>query len=446
MICGFIVIFLTFIPFSSAFSDSVKRAFENFSSFTMLGSGGRSFGNGSANLAQSDDCYGGSWNPAPLAILEQMQIAVDGQSTHRMENLNFGGSPDTNGFQTVSQFDMKFIGFAKPIKMFNHFMCVSVFYQKMVDLNRKWNISFLEQNNEKNINTIIDYQSEGDISSFSMAYALLLKDHFCFGLTLNFYHNSIAGSGWSQTTFIRDVGHISDVEHDSKEFIDQSYLLQDQYSFKGVNLNIGFLWKEVFQSNLNVAFLVKTPFNADLHFERRDSGYGRENTIIESENLTLKMPLSFGVGFAYKFSSFMIALDLYKKQWEDFVLIDESGKKTSPITGNPIETSPIPSTFNYQLGIGYYGMKANQYLFPIRCGLFYEESPAENSKDKYWGGSMGFGITPGSENFIRNHYSIDIAYQYRFGNNVNKSILSELNFSEDIQEHSLNVSFIYYFL
>jgi len=54
----------------------------------------------------------------------------------------------------------------------------------------------------------------------------------------------------------------------------------------------------------------------------------------------------------------------------------------------------------------------------------------------YLGFSLGSGISVG-------RYIFDIAYQYRFGNDVGKSILK--NFTQDIDEHMVYLSLIVHF-
>ena len=52
--------------------------------------------------------------------------------------------------------------------------------------------------------------------------------------------------------------------------------------------------------------------------------------------------------------------------------------------------------------------------------------------------SVGTGIGIG-------RFIFDIAYQYRFGKDVGKSILPDLNFSQDVDEHTVYASIIIHF-
>jgi len=142
---------------------------------------------------------------------------------------------------------------------------------------------------------------------------------------------------------------------------------------------------------------------------------------------------------AYRFSDNLTAsLDLYRTEWDDFELKDSEGNKTSPISGLPSSESDVDPTYQVRMGAEYVFTQLEKYAIPLRGGLFYDPAPAEGSPDDYYGFSLGSGIT--SERF-----SFDIAYQYRFGNNVGDSILQNLDFSQDVKEHTVYSSIIFYF-
>ena len=98
------------------------------------------------------------------------------------------------------------------------------------------------------------------------------------------------------------------------------------------------------------------------------------------------------------------------------------------------------------LGLVYNGFHKNQYQFPLSFGLFFDPAPAINGQDDYYGLTIGSGVM--KKNSLKTNkynFSIDFAYQYRFGNNINQSILKHWRFSQDIHEHTFDVTFIKYF-
>ena len=150
------------------------------------------------------------------------------------------------------------------------------------------------------------------------------------------------------------------------------------------------------------------------------------------------MPKSYGIGLAYRFSDNLTAsLDLYRTEWDDFELKDSEGNKTSPISGKPSSESDVDPTYQVRMGAEYLFIQP-KYVIPLRGGLFYDPAPAEGSPDDYYGFSVGSGISIG-------RFIFDIAYQYRFGNNVGESILPDRDLSQDVKEHTVYSSIIIHF-
>jgi len=97
----------------------------------------------------------------------------------------------------------------------------------------------------------------------------------------------------------------------------------------------------------------------------------------------------------------------------------------------------IDPTHQVRMGAEYLFITPN-YVIPLRGGIFYDPAPAEGSPDDFYGLSLGSGIAKG-------RFIFDIAYQYRFGNDVGTSIMKNLNFSQDVDEHTIYSSVIIHF-
>ena len=200
-------------------------------------------------------------------------------------------------------------------------------------------------------------------------------------------------------------------------------------------------------SKLNFGAVFKTPFTADIKQKSSfsssikfpdvptaDSSFSSRST----EHEDLDMPMSYGIGLAYRFSDNLTAsLDLYRTEWDDFELKDSEGNKISPISGLPSSESDVDPTYQVRMGAEYLFIQP-KYVIPLRGGLFYDPAPAEGSPDNFYGFSLGSGIAGG-------RFAFDIAYQYRFGNNVGESILQNLDFSQDVKEHTVYSSIIVHF-
>ncbi|MBW2176425.1 MAG: hypothetical protein JRH03_05635, partial [Deltaproteobacteria bacterium] len=148
---------------------------------------------------------------------------------------------------------------------------------------------------------------------------------------------------------------------------------------------------------------------------------------------------SYGIGVAYRFSdSFTVSFDIYRTEWEDYTLTTEDGKKISPITGDLADEADISPTHQVRTGAEYLHI-ATAYVIPFRAGIFYDPAPADGGSDDFYGFSCGTGFAKGKVLF-------DIAYQYRYGEDVAEYILEEFDFSQDLREHTIYASIIYHFL
>lgn len=437
----FILSFLLMICMGAvnfAFAQQLERV-EIPSSFNPVGSGARALAMGGAFIAVADDATSASWNPGGLIQLETPEISAVGAFFHRTEDNNVGANPEASGKQSVSQNRINYFSAAYPFSLFNHNMIISLNYQNLFDFSREWRFPFIQQSEGFSVSQDIGYRQKGSLSAIGLAYCLQITPNISSGLTLNFWEDGLYDNQWEQKTYQHGtgsyVGFPFTVESDS----------YDRYSFSGFNINLGLLWN--LNSKLTLGAVLKTPFKADLTHEfTYDSsmtfpGVPAANSTISiasTEHENLDMPMSYGIGLAYRLSDeFTASLDIYRTEWDDFILRDADGRETSPITGRPINESNIAATHQVRTGAEYLIIKSD-YVIPLRAGLFYDPAPAEGSPYNYFGFSLGSGIAYG-------RFIFDIAYQYRFGNNVGTSILKNLNFSQDVKEHTVYSSLIIHF-
>jgi long-subunit fatty acid transport protein len=414
------------------------------SSWNPVGSGARALGMGGAFIAVADDATASSWNPGGLIQLEHPEISIVGSYFHRIEDNTFGTNPEASGVQTVSFRDLNYLSVATPFLLFNRNMIVALTYQNLFDFNRDWDFSLFQTEGSSYLDRKIHFRHKGNLSAMGFSYSVDLSTKFSFGLTLNFWEDWLGNHGWEETTLESFTGKIEVPElpppFNSFDVTKESVEKRD-YSFSGFNTNIGFLWRVT--ANMTLGGVVKTPFTADLNITTTKYGFYKFGDDTESltspspEDLDLEMPISYGIGLSYRFSdAFTISADIYRTEWQDFVLKRTSGE-TSPITGLSIGESDINPTTQIRLGFEYLFIRS-QYLVPLRGGAFYDPAPAIGSPDDYYGISLGSG-------FARGRFIFDIAYQFRWGNNVGDSINREFDFSMDVEEHTVYSSVIIHF-
>jgi long-subunit fatty acid transport protein len=423
---------------SSVFAQALQRI-EVPSSLNPVGSGARALGMGGAFIAVADDATAASWNPGGLIQLETPEVSVVGAYFNRAEDNTFGNNPEASGEQSVSEKRINYLSAAYPFTFWGHNMITSVNYQNLYDFTREWNFPLMQASGNLSLHQDIDYTQGGSLSALGIAYCVQITPEFSFGLTLNFWKDGLYPNEWEQNTFQSGSGiYVGD----PFIFESKSY---DKYSFSGFNVNLGILWHV--NSKVTIGAVVKTPFEADLRHESTFNSFihypgvpaaDSTTSIASAEDETLDMPMSFGIGFAYRFSDkFTASIDIYRTEWGEYVLTDSNGNRTSPISGKSSSDSDIDPTHQVRIGAEYLLIKPH-YVIPLRGGIFYDPAPAEGSPDDFYGLSLGSGIA-------YRQCIFDIAYQYRFGNNVGTSIMQNLDFSQGVDEHTVYSSVIIHF-
>ncbi len=420
--------------------DVIERI-EIPSSFNPVGSGARALGMGSAFIAVADDATAASWNPGGLIQLGRPEVSVVGEFFHRDEDNHFGANPEASGGQSVKDANINYFSISHPFSLFKRNMIVSLNYQHLFDFNREWGFSFLERSERLSQLRDFDYSQKGNLHAIGLAYCIQATPSLSFGFTLNFWEDWLKENYWEQTRQQKIKG----IDHLENALFTHEIDSRSRYSFSGFNLNMGLLWTA--NDWLTLGAVLKTPFTADLRHEAwteyvsRYPTYESAGSDTSSDNETLDMPISYGIGVAYRLSDRLtLSADVYRTEWQDFLLQDAEGRRTCPISDRPVEESDVDPTHQVRVGAEYlfYDPATSKYVIPIRCGIFYDPAPAEGSPDDFYGFSLGTGIVVG-------RFVFDIAYQYRHGDDVGGYILQNREFSQDVKEHTLYSSVIIHF-
>jgi long-subunit fatty acid transport protein len=406
------------------------------SSPNPVGSGARALGMGGAFIAVADDATAASWNPGGLVQIERPEISAVGEGFHRKENNTFAEHSEASGTQTVSGAWLNYLSAVYPFTLFSRNMVVSLNYQHLYDFSREWNLNFSGEKLRQTYN----YEADGGLYAWGIAYAVQIIPQLSFGITFNIWQDGIYQNGWEAVATTE-----ASVNPFGNRWLEFETVQKDRYSFSGFNVNIGLLWNITDQLTLGAVF--KSPFTADLEHEytfqsiATDSLRPRKKfrtTDSRTMDEELDMPMSYGIGLAYRFSDrFTISGDIYRTEWDDFIHTDADGKRTSPITKGSVRDADIDPTTQVRLGAEYLFIKPN-YTIPVRAGLFYDPAPAQGSPDDYYGFSLGTGIGIG-------RFVFDAAYVYRFGRDVAESTIPGIKFSQDVDEHSFYTSLIIHF-
>jgi len=406
------------------------------SSFNPVGSGARALGMGGAFIAVADDATAASWNPGGLTQLKKPECSVVGAFYHRGEDLTFGTNPEADGSHSISDSNINYLSASYPFEAFDRNMIVSLSYQHLYDFNREWKFLLkIDIPDEELSDNYWDYEQTGSLTALGLSYCIRVIPQLSVGFTLNVWDDDLTPNSWEERYRKRASGTFLDTP------LDENVSRYEEHSIEGFNFNLGFLWRINYKWTLGGVF--KSPFKADVRhtFERKAimalpiSGTSYENYVWDEE---LEMPMSYGFGVVYNVSDiFSISGDFYRTEWGDCIYKDEQGNETSPITdGKP---SDVKATHQIRIGGEYrFINEEKEYLIPVRAGFFYDPAPAEGSPDDFYGFSIGAGFTK------NNWFSLDIVYQYRFGNDTGIHLVKDRQFSKDVDEHTVYVSMIWY--
>ena len=413
--------------------SGVANAFEIPSSFNPVGSGARALAMGGAYMNVCSDGTAASWNPACLVRVKDYELAMVYSFVHRKENNYFSKNESLSNVGRISQSDANFVGAVIPFK-WQRQMAFSFSYQHLYDMSREWDFWNNRSLNQDVFNREhITERQKGGLTAVSLAYGVQINTKLTLGATLNFWNNDLSENKWQQ------IFHSRSKLIDQNKIITFEYRQIDQFTFKGHNFNIGLLYR--FDSRFYAGAVIKTPFCATIQSQRdtlRISPTGERTENTESSAYDLDMPLSYGLGFMmYITNRFRLSFDAYCTRWDQFIQTIKTGEEQFPLTNAPIDEVDIDPTYQFRLGTEYL-YEYKKYYIPVRMGILYDPAPSDGNPDEFWGISCGIGLT-------KNHrYSFDIAYQYRYGNDIQTVDLEHLGFSQDISEHSVYVSMIFY--
>jgi long-subunit fatty acid transport protein len=322
-------------------------------------------------------------------------------------------------------------------------MEVSLNYQRLYDFRR--NLDYrLELSSTTPLNPTSSehrtYNQDGSIGALGLAYAVEITPSISLGLTLNIWTDRLGWqNGWDAT-----YSNHSTTTFGATNVIQDTYMTEEYSGFEGVNFNLGALWN--INEHFTIGGVFKSPFTGDLHYESKQdwASMDEDGNIKEefhgsySEENKLKMPMSYGIGAAWRFSdAFTMDLDIYRTDWSNYIMINSQGEEYNPIDARPGSESNVKDTTQVRVGGEYLIINPDKaWVIPIRGGIFYDPEPYPDEIKDFYGFSLGSG-------FGYKRYVFDAAYQFRWGNEVDTGTLIPTS-KADVKQHSFLLSFIFY--
>lgn len=432
-----------------------------------VGSGARAAGMGSAFVAVADDATAASWNPAGLVQLERLEISVVGSFNSITEF--FDADQSFEGFESTHRdhnIDLNFLSVVYPLPwtVRDKNITVSLSFQKKYDLSREFDARFTNRRTLPS-GSFIDaaarnqFDQSGSLSVITPALAFELTHRLSVGVAANFWRDTPLGeSGWKSK--LRSDVQVTNADGIPIDNFQRSES-QKYSNLRGENFSIGILWNPTLRLSLGARYDTRLNAKADFSSESRDS---RTPGIVEtvSEDRSVSIPEVFAFGAAFRFNDrFTLSFDVTTADWNDFYYRTADGTRLSLVDNQNIDDPDDPTsfdrTFTFRLGAEYVLIpkiidKDLNHLWTLRGGLFFDQEPAsgrpttntqepgDGKPDNFYGFSLGAGLQ------VFDRINFDIAYELRYGNNVNSDFIRGIDgFEEDVVQHRVLLSTVIYF-
>ena len=414
-------------------------------SINPVGSGARAMGLGNAFIAIADDATAASWNPAGLLQLETPEFSFAVEAIWFNPDLVSSSNSEASGQNNLHLDDLNFASLVFPFFFYTN-MVVSLNYLKLYRFDRSLDFTVLfpaplPSSIEQQWS--IEFDQKGTFSALIPAYGFDLTDNLSIGVSLNIWNDTITGDSSFMKrrrsvvrSFVPDFGDGETIE--TEEVLEEKLIVESGHSF-----TLGGLYR--INRNWNIGFVIKPPFQ--LNVERKTTRVEKGISIMAGEpnntsptgkkNSDLEFPIIAGGGIAWRpLKSLVTSLDMTWTDWSEFNL-REDDQDINPISGRDVDAGKLKDTITLRLGCEYLVVR-DTFLIPLRFGLGYDSAPAVDDVDDFYTASLGSGVRIGNYNF-------DIAWEFRWGNNVNKDLFQGINATEDVQQHRVLASLIYYF-
>ncbi len=397
-----------------------------------VGSGARAMGQANAFIAIADDATAASWNPGGLSQLERPEFSFALESIYRRDRLN----SENGRTESLDLQDFNFASVVLPFFYLDRNMVFSLNYLKQFRFDREYTLPLSTKVGNFDVDSDYVFDQEGDLSVIAAALGVDVTPKLYLGVTLNLWHDSLTQSSHftknetqTEADLLLNGAPIGATLPPVVEV--NRFEVEEGYSFViGAMYRLSKAWA--------FGAVIKPAFTLDFDHERTVTEFnaGVPNQLEDiDQNAELEFPLIIGVGTAWRPNDELtVSGDVTWAQWSEY-RFEEGGVNNNPITST---RNQLRDTFTVRVGMEYL-LILKENLIPLRCGLAYDPAPAVGEVDDYYTVNLGVGVQ------IKNRVNLDIAYEFRWGNDVNGDSLQGFNATQDIRRHRILASLIWYF-
>ena len=413
------------------------------SSPNPVGSGARAMGQGNAFIAVADDATAASWNPGGLTRLERPEFSFALDALARDESLCSKSHPESNTTDDLELADFNYASVVVPV-YWGRPMVLSLSYIKQYSFDKSALFPYALDVAGTDLALVHELEQEGAFAAITPAFAIRATPRLSLGIAANFwdhgltqsssYHSTERSDGTLSVVFPFPIGRLQ------SRFI---HVVEHEYEVThGCSLALGAFFRATRHWTLGA--VAKPPFDLTLEHTSLDwynqfgpaGGTPGPQINRARRRATLRFPWILGAGAAWRPADpLTLSLDATWTQWSEYAF-EENGRDTNPLTGQAVSQSELDDTFTCRFGAEYL-LIGEKYIVPLRCGTSYDPAPGVDETDHFYTFSLGTGFQTG-------RWNLDVAYEFRWGNDVNAASLGTVDATQDVHQHRVLVSLIVY--
>lgn len=437
-----------------------------------VGSGARAAGMANAFVAIADDATAAAWNPAGLVQLERPELSIVGESMWNTDDFNSDIHPESDGTHDFSDLSLNFFSGVYPIRhpILGRNVVLSLSYQRRYDFTRNFNTRLHTTNTLPGGGLIgqrstLDFEQSGGLGALSPSVAFEVTKRLSVGLSVNFFRDTPFGeAGWEQTTRVN-----TEFSNGKSFALSRGYSHESYEDVRGESVTLGALWRA--SSRWTVGLRYDSALRARAHYASIDRSLQSvpnpfmpivSNLAQSEEERRLRFPSTFSLGAAYRRNDRLtLSFDISRTDWDNAYVKSAKGTRYSLVDGANLDDARtrthLDPAFAVRLGAEYVFIPKKHketldYLWSVRGGVFLEQEPAsgrdvrhffrpgDGKPDNFYGFALGAGL------LLKQRVNFDLAYQLRFGQDVNGDLnpgVSELHGDEI--SHRVVFSTVIYF-
>jgi len=390
-----------------------------------------------------------------LVQVERPELSVVGSYNGIYEQFSARGHGEVDSSHDDHNLDLNYLSFTYPFRMpgLGRNSSVALNYQRKYDFSRDflmdYNWSGTSQGMPVSRSLTMDFEQSGGLGAITPAFAVEITPTLSIGASLNVWMSTpFEDNSWRQrirTDGLYEIGPmVSEV----------TTVTREKYrDFEGENAVVGVMWNATPRWTLAARY--DSGFTGDVKYrsiETRTQDGRAMPAVTAGESRHVRFPSSFALGTSYRAGDRLtLSFDVTRTdQWKDFFYETADGERFSLVDASALNDpdkgrTHFDPTNTVRFGGEYVFVPERpeqriNYLWTVRGGLFYDQEPASGHPDDFFGFALGAGVV------THQRVSIDLAYQLRYGHDVNRDFIRGVDgFEEDVFQHRVLTSVIVYF-